>query len=99
LTCETTLNEQIFRGDPGSIFLGNCPPDCVAAAGTVWGTMVYHGDSSICRAAIHTGAINNPGGVVEIIIKWYVEKFYGTENKGVITNEYDAPCYRSFAVS
>jgi len=51
--------------------------------------MIFHGDSSICRAAIHTGAINNPGGVVEIVIKHTISKFYGTENKGVISADYD----------
>jgi len=60
--------------------------------------MIYHADSSICRAAIHTGAINNPGGVIEIAIKWKIEKFYASENKGIFSMELNQPSSKTFVV-
>jgi len=33
LKCETNLNEEIFKGDPGSIFIGNCPANCASTSG------------------------------------------------------------------
>ncbi len=64
------------RGDPGSAYLVNCPGGCVAAAGNVYGTMIYHKDSSICRAAIHCGALKDAGGLVQIAFSMTVEKLY-----------------------
>jgi hypothetical protein len=34
--CTTTLMEKVFRGDPGSIYLVNCPPGCSESKGSVW---------------------------------------------------------------
>ena len=53
--CQTTLQEKVFRGDEGSIYLVNCPSGCATDKGSVWGTGIYSYDSSICRAAIHAG--------------------------------------------
>jgi hypothetical protein len=61
--------------------------------------MNFHPHSSLCRAAIHTGAINNPGGVIEIIIKWHAEVFFGKESKGVISEDYDQPEDITFCTS
>jgi len=78
LACGTTMREEVFKGDPGSTWLGNCPGGCTDLSGTVWGTMIYHRDSSICRAAIHTGCIKDGGGLVQIAFSMPVHKLYST---------------------
>ena len=65
--CDTKEDEKIFRGDPGSIFLVNCPEKCSSSKGTLWGTAIYTTDSAICRAAIHAGVIQDNGGLVELV--------------------------------
>ncbi|MFO0005495.1 MAG: LCCL domain-containing protein [bacterium] len=35
----------------------------------MWGTGVYTLDSSICRAAIHSGVNQDIGGLIELVIK------------------------------
>lgn len=57
LTCETTLNQLDFPGDPGSIYLANCPEGCKESDAILRGTSIYTYDSSICKAAIHSGVL------------------------------------------
>jgi len=55
--CNTKGTESIFRGDPGSIYLVQCPSGCTNQPGTIWGTGIYLIESSICKAAIHAGVL------------------------------------------
>lgn len=43
----------------------NCSAEA-AESGMVYGSEVYTGDSSICRAALHDGVIGPRGGIVEV---------------------------------
>jgi len=81
--CDTTVNEQVFKGDPGSAYLVNCPGGCTDAPGNVYGTMIYHKDSSICRSAIHCGAVKDAGGLVQLAFSMTVEKLYSSDSYGV----------------
>ena len=91
---------------------GGCPPtlipysgtkplscDCTATAaaeGNVWGTDVYTGDSSICRAAVHAGAIKPEGGKVTVYPMPGRGSYEGEERNGVATSDY-GKYDRSFA--
>jgi len=33
LLCNTNALEKVFQGDPGSVYLGNCPGGCTSAPG------------------------------------------------------------------
>jgi hypothetical protein len=60
---------KFIEADCGTIVRGNpdfdaalnsqvkviCPKNCKKHKGRVWGSMSYKDDSSICRAAIHSG--------------------------------------------
>ena len=51
-------------------FLVDCPAKCTETNAPVSGKNPYTTDSSICRAAIHAGAIESySGGVVKIVIE------------------------------
>lgn len=77
--CNTTLKEKQFRGDPGSIFLVNCPVNCLLDKSSVTGTGIYSIDSSICRSAIHSGVINNEEGGNVLVSKTYGQnKFFSS---------------------
>uniref|UniRef100_A0AAX7VDG4 LCCL domain-containing protein n=1 Tax=Astatotilapia calliptera TaxID=8154 RepID=A0AAX7VDG4_ASTCA len=63
IKCETRLRDKC-RGSTCSRY--NCPANCVQKKGKVWGTVTYDVQSSICRAAIHHGVIDNNGGLIDI---------------------------------
>uniref|UniRef100_A0A671XRA7 Cysteine rich secretory protein LCCL domain containing 2 n=1 Tax=Sparus aurata TaxID=8175 RepID=A0A671XRA7_SPAAU len=63
IKCETRLRDKC-RGATCNRY--KCPANCLNKKGKVWGTLFYDVQSSICRAAIHFGAIDNNGGVVDI---------------------------------
>ena len=67
LECQSKADTPIFRGDQGSIFLINCPAKCLNLQGIVYGTNIYSTQSSICRAAIHAGILNDEGGLALLI--------------------------------
>jgi hypothetical protein len=81
--CDSIARSIDFRGDPGSIFMVNCPSDCINNTATVIGIGLYSLDSSICRAAIHAGVINNEGGNVVLVKTYGQKKYYATQLKSV----------------
>ncbi|XP_078452212.1 vitrin isoform X5 [Lampetra planeri] len=50
----------------GNEFVVRCPPGCREKKANVWGSAVYASISSICAAAIHSGAVENQGGAVRV---------------------------------
>lgn len=86
--CNTKFNEPIFRGDPGSIFLINCPENCLKEGGIVWGTGIYTHNSAICRAAIHAGVLQDEGGLVEVIKKAGVSNYEASTNRLITSTAY-----------
>ena len=63
-TCDSKFDELYFRGDPGSVWLAQCPMNCADHEGAIWGSGVYTHDSVICKAAIHAGVIHDTGIII-----------------------------------
>ncbi|KAM9460912.1 cysteine-rich secretory protein LCCL domain-containing 2 isoform 1-T2 [Clarias gariepinus] len=63
IKCETRMRDKC-KGATCNRY--NCPANCLYSNAKVWGTLYYDVQSSICRAAIHHGAIDNSGGLVEV---------------------------------
>lgn len=64
---------------------------CAAGAtvsGSVWGNGPYTANSTICRAAIHAGAIRREGGEVRIRITAGRDRYRGGERRGVATGSW-----------
>ena len=76
--CESTAKNIYFRGNPGSIFLVNCPSECASQNYSITGTGVYTFDSSICIAALQSGVITNEGGNLVLIKTYGQDKYYGS---------------------
>lgn len=82
-----SFNGQQLRGEVGSIFQIACPPNCQEGGG-LWGTDTYTADSSICKAAIHAGAIPAAGGVVSVRIDPGRPAYRGSVHYGVRSHDY-----------
>ncbi len=88
---------QSLVGMAGDAFEVVCPADC--AEGRVWGTAIYSDDSSICRAAIHAGAVDAAtGGPVTVTLHEGQASYPASEANGV-QSEVWGPWQRSFVVS
>lgn len=66
----------------------SCPSG--VAVGNVWGTDTYTSDSSVCRAALHAGAVTEEGGVVTVYPAPGQSSYIGTSRNGVATSNYGA---------
>lgn len=84
--CDTTAKNIYFRGDPGSIFMVNCPSDCTGTNFSLIGSGVYTIDSSICRAALQSGIITNEGGGNVALVKTYGQNKYYASNMRSISS-------------
>ncbi|KAI3377900.1 hypothetical protein L3Q82_009029, partial [Scortum barcoo] len=80
IKCEARLRDKC-RGTTCNRY--NCPANCLNKKGKVWGSVFYDVQSSICRAAIHFGAIDNNGGLVDITRKDKVPFFVGSAKNGI----------------
>ncbi|HEX8027136.1 MAG TPA: LCCL domain-containing protein [Vicinamibacterales bacterium] len=60
-----------------------------ASDGSVWGTDVYTGDSSLTVAAVHAGAVK-PGEtvVVRVTVMRPLHRYHGSVRNGVTSNDY-----------
>lgn len=69
------------------VFIAVCPAGCSGAFGSVWGQGPYTTDSSICRAAIHGGALeDNKGGKVTVKIKPGQGSYSATVANGIASS-------------
>ena len=66
-----------------------CSPDAMEA-GSVWGMDVYTGDSAICRAALHAGAVSRRGGQITVIPEVGRRAYPGVSRNGVDSRNYGA---------
>ncbi|XP_064460933.1 clotting factor C-like [Ornithodoros turicata] len=86
ITCQTRADDIL---DSQSIPVrGYCPPGCGLTQGTVIGTVVYHHLSSVCRAAVHAGKINNAGGPIYVVRSGLFTDFAGSMANGVSTSAF-----------
>jgi len=54
-----------------------------ASGGSVWGSGPYTGDSSLCRAAVHAGAIREGGGAIEVRVTPGRQSYQASARNGV----------------
>jgi hypothetical protein len=59
------------------------------AAGNVWGTDVYTGDSDLAVAAVHAGAVKlGETGVVKVTVVPALSSYHGSTRNGIATQRY-----------
>lgn len=88
-----------LRGE-GGWFVFVCPanPPAAEREHPVWGADVYTDDSSVCRAAVHAGAISYArGGRVTVEPRPGQDRYRGTDWNGVVSLDY-GPWDGSFVI-
>jgi hypothetical protein len=73
-----------------------CSVEATAARGGVWGIDVYRGNSAVCRAALHAGAISGNGGSVTVIPEAGRDLYLGVTRNGLSSFNSDRPYKHSF---
>lgn len=74
----------------GEVLTCTCIPAAVLDAGSVAGSDVYTGDSRICRAALHAGAVTRAGGLVTLRVITGIARHPGSSRHGVRTADFGA---------
>lgn len=75
--------------DETDVYVVRCPSGCTADSGSAWGTDIYTSDSSVCVAAIHSGALTaSEGGLLLVTMSEGLESYTGSTANGVETRDY-----------
>ncbi|KAK3541254.1 hypothetical protein QTP86_019199 [Hemibagrus guttatus] len=80
VTCDTKLRDQC-KGTTCNRY--ECPAGCLDRSAKVIGTVYYEMHSSICRAGLHYGVIDNNGGWLDVTRKGRQEFFIKSYKHGV----------------
>ncbi|XP_008305822.1 cysteine-rich secretory protein LCCL domain-containing 1 isoform X2 [Cynoglossus semilaevis] len=80
VTCDTKLRDQC-KGTPCNRY--ECPAGCLDAIGKVVGTVYYEMQSSVCRAGLHAGVIDNDGGWMDVTRQGRKDYFIKSHKNGV----------------
>jgi surface antigen len=73
-----------------------CSTEATARGRGVWGIDVYRGNSGVCRAALHAGAVSGNGGPVTVIPEAGRDLYLGVTRNGLSSYNSDAPYKHSF---
>jgi hypothetical protein len=103
------LDQGLLAGDAPANMLGLCDPVGATyyfrvtgvAAGSVWGTDIYTGDSAIAAAAVHAGLVKaGDTAVVKVIVEQPRTKYNGSVRNSVTSQDYGqyGTAYRLAAV-
>nr|XP_033797468.1 cysteine-rich secretory protein LCCL domain-containing 2 [Geotrypetes seraphini] len=95
ISCETKMRDKC-KGSTCNRYM--CPAGCQDNNAKIFGTLFYDSTSSICRAAIHFGVIDNGGGLVDITRKGRLPFFVKSARNGVESISKHKPS-NSFMVS
>ncbi|CAN0275417.1 unnamed protein product [Lampetra fluviatilis] len=80
VTCDTKLRDRC-KGTPCNRY--ECPAGCFYSSGKVIGTLYYDMQSSVCRAAMHYGIVDNEGGWVDVTRNGRIPFFVKSTREGI----------------
>ncbi|XP_054856682.1 cysteine-rich secretory protein LCCL domain-containing 2 [Eublepharis macularius] len=80
IKCDTKMRDRC-KGSTCNRYL--CPAGCLNNKAKVFGTSFYESSSSICRAAIHSGMLDNRGGLVDITRRGRSDFFVKSARNGI----------------
>ncbi|KAB0392228.1 hypothetical protein E2I00_019410, partial [Balaenoptera physalus] len=78
--CDTKMKDKC-KGSTCNRY--QCPAGCLHNRAKIFGTLFYESVSSICRAAIHYGVLDDKGGLVDVTRNGKVPFFVKSERNGV----------------
>lgn len=85
-----SMNEEETQETFTIYFCKGAKNGCAKKTEKIWGTGFYTGDSDICLAARHSGAIEENGGLCIIEEKPGMSSYKGTLQNGIQSNSYGA---------
>uniref|UniRef100_A0A7N8XI40 Cysteine rich secretory protein LCCL domain containing 1 n=1 Tax=Mastacembelus armatus TaxID=205130 RepID=A0A7N8XI40_9TELE len=80
VSCDTKLRDRC-KGTPCNRY--ECPAGCLDVTGKVVGTVYYDMQSSLCRAGLHAGVIDNDGGWMDVTRQGRKDFFIKSNKNGV----------------
>ncbi|KAM4833469.1 cysteine-rich secretory protein LCCL domain-containing 2 [Thomomys bottae] len=80
IRCDTKMKDKC-RGSTCNRY--QCPAGCLRNKAKVFGSLFYESASSICRAALHHGILDDRGGLVDITRNGMVPFFVKSQKNGV----------------
>ncbi|XP_055001903.1 cysteine-rich secretory protein LCCL domain-containing 2 [Sorex araneus] len=80
VSCDTKLKDKC-KGSTCNRY--RCPAGCARSKAKLFGTLFYESSSSICRAAIHYGVLDDAGGLVDVTRSGRVPFFVKSARNGV----------------
>ncbi|XP_021112273.1 cysteine-rich secretory protein LCCL domain-containing 2 isoform X2 [Heterocephalus glaber] len=78
--CDTKMKDRC-QGSTCNRY--QCPAGCLSSRASVFGTLFYESSSSICRAAIHYGILDDRGGLVDVTRNGRKPFFVKSQRHGV----------------
>ena len=76
-----------------------CPRSCSSDKSPIYGTGIYTDNSSICKAALHSGIIkDSDGGVIQVIIESGKKDYIGSTRFSIESLDYSKEWDRSFRI-
>lgn len=78
--CDTKMKDSC-KGSTCNRY--QCPAGCLNNKAKVFGSLFYESSSSICRAAIHYGVIDDRGGLVDVTRNGMVPFFVKSQKNGL----------------
>jgi hypothetical protein len=78
----------LINPDLPTPFTCTCSSETLHATGTVWGTDVYTGDSSLCHAALHAGVVAAGGGPITVMRSDGRQLYIGSSRNGVASHDF-----------
>lgn len=75
ISCEHNVSSNNELFPTGRTVLINCPSGCNMSPGVIYGNIIYHSVSMICKSAIHNNKIRVEGGKVYIHISHPIKKY------------------------
>jgi len=88
LTCKTNVSNNQDTFMEGKDVIAICPKACQTNDTPIYGAGLYHGDSSICKSAIHQGVIGGDGGKVIVRVQSNSENYNGSLSNGIKSNNH-----------
>jgi len=95
-TCEFNVSKNSSVFNTNSDFIIECPSGCNNNSCEIYGRGVYHGDSSICKAAIHAGNISSSGGKLILNLQKPEKDYIGHNDYGLTSKDKKGNGVKSF---
>merc|ERR1711957_190116 len=97
ISCSTNLsnNQDIFVEGTDTTVI--CPTVCAKNSSKIYGNGLYHGDSSICKSALHQGVLKE-NSKVTVRVQSSEDKYNGNLQNGIRSGNHDNDGLPAFIV-